>query len=141
MNVSRDFEEFFALLNEYDVRYLVVGGYAFAIHACPRYTDDLHIFFARDEENARKLLAVLRAFGFTTDQLTVEDLLTENKIIQMGLPPFRIDLLTSIDGITFPEAWPNRVESQYGTQIAFFIGKADLIKAQEGTKYRLQRIQ
>ena len=93
MNVSRDFEEFFALLSEYDVRYLVVGGYAFAIHARPRYTDDLDIFFARDEKNARKLLAVLHAFGFPTDQLTMEDLLTDNKIIQMGLPPFRIDLL------------------------------------------------
>ena len=85
MNVSRDFEEFFALLSAYDVRYLVVGGYAFAIHARPRYTDDLDIL-------AGKLLAVLHA-GFPTDQLTVEDLLTENKIIPMGLPPFRIDLL------------------------------------------------
>ncbi len=128
MNVSTDFEEFFALLNAHSVRYMVVDGYAFAVHAYPRSTDDVDLFIERSRTNAQSILRALEAFGFPTNQLDEATLCAEDKVIQMGLPPFRIDLLTSADGITFSEAWKNKVEGVYGEQTVFFIGKGDLIK-------------
>lgn len=128
MELSEDFEEFFGLLNSRRARYLVVGGYAFAVHGRPRYTGDIDIFLDSSENNARKVKKVLDEFGFGEADITVSDLTIADRVIQLGNPPFRIDLLTSISGVTFSQAWKNKVSGKYGKEIVYFIGKADLIR-------------
>jgi len=111
-----DFEEFFRLLNVHKVKYLVVGGYAFAVHAFPRFTNDLDIWIETDVKNAEKILQVLHDFGFKELEVTIEDLTNPDRIIRIGYPPLRIDLLTDIDGVDFSTAWGNKDSSSYGKQ-------------------------
>jgi hypothetical protein len=127
MTVAKDFEEFFASCNKHEVEYLIVGGYAFALHAHPRYTGDLDIFVQASKENARRIIRALEEFGFTSPSLAWQDLTAPGRVIQIGYPPLRIDLLTAIDGIEFKEAWPKRVESTYGQQKVHVISKEDLV--------------
>lgn len=111
-----DFEEFFRLLNVHKVRYIVVGGYAFAVHAYPRFTNDLDIWIDADVENAEKILQVLNDFGFHKLEITIDDLTSPDRIIQLGYPPLRIDLITNIDGVDFSTAWKQKDTSNYGKQ-------------------------
>jgi len=127
METSRDFEEFFACLNATDVRYVVVGAYAFAMHARPRYTGDLDVLVVPTPDNALRVLKALERFGVGDLKITVEDLTTPARIIQIGYPPLRIDLLTSIDGVAAEEAWRSRVEGRYGKERVWFLSKAHLI--------------
>jgi hypothetical protein len=128
MKVSKDFEEFFESLNKNEVNYLVVGGYAYAIHAEPRFTKDLDIFIQREEKNASALLNALNEFGMELEGLEKSDFLIPDQVVQLGYPPFRIDLLTSISGVEFEIAWKNKVTGRYGDEQVYFIGKEDLIK-------------
>ena len=128
MKLVRDFEQFIELLNKNEVSYLVVGGYAFAIHAFPRFTNDIDILILIEDTNADKLIKVLSEFGFNSLEFKKEDFLSSNKIIQLGNPPFRIDILTSIDGVDFNEAWDRKIVAKYGDQNIYFISKEDLIK-------------
>jgi hypothetical protein len=127
MTVARDFEEFFASCNKHGVKYLVVGGYAFALYAHPRYTGDMDLFVDHAEDNARRVIAALEDFGFSLTDLSWPDLITEGRVVQLGNPPLRIDLLTSIDGVEFEAAWPRRTESMYGREKISVISKEDLI--------------
>lgn len=128
METNKDFEELFELLNRNSVRYLVVGGYAYAVHAEPRYTKDLDIFFERSRKNAEKIRDTLKEFGMGSLGLSVDDLIKPGRMIQIGYEPLRIDLINEIDGVSFNEAWENKIESNYGLRSIFVIGKADLIK-------------
>ena len=125
---SQDFKEFVSLLNENNVSYLVVGGYAVGIHGHPRYTGDLDIWFLPETENVIKLLNVLELFGLGSMDISTEDLLMEGSIIQIGYPPLRIDLLNMIDGVNFTECFPNRKIIEMEELKIPFIGFADLIK-------------
>ncbi|MEI9912811.1 MAG: hypothetical protein WDO71_26085 [Bacteroidota bacterium] len=107
---SPDFREFVALLNKYKVQYLIVGGYAVGIHGHPRYTGDLDIWLLPDSANATKMLKAITAFGFGSLDIKEADLTKQDSIIQLGYPPLRIDLLTSIDGVHFNECYVNRKE-------------------------------
>jgi len=127
MTVAKDFEEFFASCNKHGVEYLVVGGYAFAVHAHPRYTGDMDVFVRATEENARRIIAALNDFGFASTSVTWKDFSTTGRVVQLGYPPLRIDLITTIDGVQFAEAWARRVESAYGEQKIYVISKVDLI--------------
>lgn len=140
MEISKDFEEFFGLLNKHEVRYLVVGGYAVAIHGRPRFTNDIDIFLDANEPNAWNVMAALQEFGFGHVGIALDDLVKPNQVIQLGYPPFRIDLLTSISGVTFAAAWPRKVSAKYGDQIVYFIGKEDLVsnKKNAGRKRDLE---
>ena len=133
MGISKDFEEFFGLLNGHSVRYLVVGGYAVAIHAKPRFTDDLDILVDPDRANAQNVMAVLNDFGFGDVGVVLGDLTRPDQVIQLGFPPLRIDLLTSISGVSFSDAWERRVGGKYGGQDVYFISKQDLITSKKGT--------
>lgn len=133
MKTSNDFEELFGLLNQNKVRYLVVGGYAYAIHAEPRYTKDINIFFDRSASNVEKLIEVLRIFGFESLQIVPDDLIEPDRVIQLGYPPLRIDLLSSIDGVEFDGCWNGRTEAKYGNQKMLVIGKDDLISNKKAT--------
>jgi predicted nucleotidyltransferase len=125
---SPDFREFVALLNKHEVQYMIVGGYAVGIHGHPRYTGDLDIWLLPDSNNAIKILKVIKAFGFGSLDIKEADLTKENSIIQLGYPPLRIDLLTSIDGVHFNGCYPNRKAIEIDGLLVNFIGYTDLIK-------------
>lgn len=109
MLTNKDFKEFIELLNRKGVRYLIVGGYAVAAHGYPRYTKDLDIWIENSEENARMILAVLDEFGFGDFEIDVDDFIEPEHVIQLGLPPNRIDLVTSLTGLSFSECYKSRV--------------------------------
>jgi hypothetical protein len=125
---SKDFEELFALFGAHEVRFLVVGGYAFAFHAKPRYTKDLDLLIDATPENAERVLQALADFGFGSLNLTSEDFTTPGNIIQLGHPPSRIDFLNSLKKVTFDEAWERRVQGNFSGQKIFYIGLEDLIR-------------
>lgn len=130
---SRDYEEFIAVLNDHGVRYLIVGAHALAFHARPRATKDLDILLDSTSANARKVLAALRDFFGGADLgYTVEDLIDPHWIIQIGLAPVRIDLLTQLPGCaSFEATWKNRVEARFGAVTAYYLGLEDLIRAKD----------
>lgn len=127
-NVSKDFEELLVFLSARKVKALIVGGYAFSFHARPRYTKDIDIWIESTPENVQRLLQALDDFGFGSLGLQVEDLSEPGQIIQLGFPPNRIDLLTSIKGLSFEEAWQSRVEDFYGEARVSYLGMDDLIR-------------
>ncbi len=106
--LNNDFKEFIQLLNVHSVRYLVVGGYAVAFHGHPRYTKDIDIWILLDKTNAKKMLDVLNAFGFSSLGLTEDDFLKKDNIIQLGNPPNRINILTDLSGVIFDECYPQK---------------------------------
>lgn len=127
MPVNPDFRDLFAALNGAGAEYLLVGGYALAVHAAPRFTKDLDVWVNPTRENASRVLAALRTFGAPLGELTEADLAAPGIVFQMGLPPNRIDLLTSIDGVDFLEAWPSRLVTEYGGQPLPVIGRTHLV--------------
>lgn len=108
--LSKDFKEFIELLNGHNVRYLVVGGYAVAFHGYPRYTKDLDVWIELSPENAENVLKALEEFGFESLGLKREDFLESDQIIQLGYPPNRIDILTTLKEIKFEDCYKARVE-------------------------------
>jgi hypothetical protein len=128
MNVEKDFREFIALLNGHDVRYLIIGGFAFSFYAEPRYTKDIDILIENSQENACNLIKALQVFGFTDTDLSQKDFLESGQVIQLGVAPVRIDILTSIKGIDFQNLWIDRVAGRYGDIKVWFISKNDLIR-------------
>ena len=98
-----------------------------AAHACPRATGDIDFWVRPSKENAQRVYAALARFGALLSGITVEDFTTEGTIFQMGLPPLRIDVLTSIEGVTFDDAWPNRLISEIAGLTVFVIGRDDLL--------------
>ena len=104
MILEKDFEDFVKLLNKYKVAYMIVGGYALALHGKPRHTGDLDIWIEVSEDNAAKLVSVLFEFGIGSLGLEKEDFLKPGFMSQIGYPPLRIDILNSIDGVSFADA-------------------------------------
>lgn len=107
--LTQDFREFIQSLNDNQVHYLVIGGYAVALHGYPRYTKDIDIWVEMTPENAANMVKALEQFGFSSLDLQVEDFLTPDQVIQLGYPPNRIDLITTPDGIDFASCYPNRL--------------------------------
>lgn len=103
-----DFKDFLRLLNEKAVEYLLVGGYAVGHHGYPRATGDMDIWIARSVPNSERLAAALRAFGFSSGDITVGVFLEADRVVRMGNPPLRIELLTSISGVEFEDCWLRR---------------------------------
>jgi len=108
MNLEEDLREFVELLNALDVRYIVVGAFAVAYHGYPRFTGDIDLFIERSSENAKRIVDVIEQFGFGDLGFSVEDFLEENQVVQLGISPNRIDLLTFLSGVDFDEAWATR---------------------------------
>ena len=128
MTLDPDFEDFIKLLNQHEVDYMIIGGYAMAFHGKPRYTGDLDIWIDISESNAHKMLLVIEDFGFASLNFNKEDFLRENLINQLGYPPLRIDILTSIDGINFRDAYPQKQVILIEDFTANYIGLNDLIQ-------------
>ena len=121
-----DFKDFLKLLNSYRVEYLIVGGYAVSYHGYVRATADIDIWIKMDHGNAEKMVSVLSEFGFGVKELSAALFLKENNVIRMGVPPFRIEILTTISGVSFEECYKNRsTDSIDGIEISF-ISLSDL---------------
>ena len=123
MEAQSDFKELLALFNAHRVGYMIVGAYALAFHDAPRYTGDLDLLVKADLENAQKILKVLREFGIGSINLSVEDFTTKERVVQLGVPPVRVVLITSITGVEWEEAVSHRVPGAFGEVPTFFIGK------------------
>ena len=109
LELPGDFKEFLKLLNEKNVRYLLIGGYAVGYHGYPRATNDMDIWIAIDPENARRVIEALREFGFDLPELIPDLFLQANKIVRMGNPPMRLEITTSISGVEFEGCYSSRV--------------------------------
>jgi len=131
MLTSPDFRELLSFLEKHKVRYLVVGGYAVMKYTEPRFTKDLDLWISTDEENSKAVYAALKEFGAPLKGLAPPDFTQEGYFYQMGNPPFRLDVMMSIPGVTFETAWANREKVQLEGLVIPFISKADLIKAKE----------
>jgi len=140
MKVEKDYEELLKLFNMNKVKYCIIGAYAVALYARPRYTKDIDILVDPDIKNARRIIKSLNEFGFKALGLEKEDFAQENKIIQLGYEPVRIDILTSVQGLTFNEIWKNKKKSCYGKQKAYFIGKNELIKSKKISGRKLDKV-
>jgi len=126
--LQSDLREFIALLNSHSVEYLIVGGHAVAFHGHPRFTGDIDFFVRATAANVEQLLAVLHAFGFGELGISVEDLLEPGRVVQLGHPPNRIDIMNSVSGVRFAEAWERRVRTIMDDQPVALIGWEDLLK-------------
>lgn len=111
IRLPEDFKEFLKLLGSHGVRYLLVGGYAVGIHGYPRPTGDLDIWVALEPDNADRIVAALREFGFDTPQLNTGLFLLHDSLVRMGNPPFRIEIMTTISGVSFDECYEKRVDA------------------------------
>jgi hypothetical protein len=127
MEVYRDFKELLELFNAHGVEYLIVGGYALAAHGAPRTTGDLDLWVNPTTENARCIVRALAEFGVGGMDLSVEDFVKPDHVVQLGLPPVRIDLVTAIDGVTWAEAWPGRLAGEYGPVPTHYLGRREFI--------------
>jgi predicted nucleotidyltransferase len=118
--LNQDFKEFIKSLNNNDVRYLVIGGYAVALHGYPRYTKDIDIWVELSPNNAKKIIQALDDFGFGSLKLKESDFLEADMIIQLGYPPNRIDIILSPAGVDFQTCYTNRVVVEVeGIQVNF----------------------
>jgi hypothetical protein len=133
--VNEDFTDLLAALLAEGARFLVVGAHAMAVHGVPRATGDLDVWVAADGQNAERTWQGLRRFGAPLAALgfSPHDFTRADQVIQIGLPPRRIDILTSISGVEFDQAWPNRVEQQVGPVTVPFIARADLVRNKRAT--------
>ena len=126
-NLTSDFEELLACFRRHDVKALIIGAHAVALHAKPRYTKDFDLLVEPTSENAARIISALGEFGFGDVGLSTSDFNVPGRVTQLGVAPNRIDLATRIDGVSFDEAWASRVEAKYGSEIAFYIGFDALI--------------
>jgi hypothetical protein len=127
MASQQDFKELLELFNAHRVEYLIVGGYALAFHGAPRFTGDLDLLVNPSPDNATRILGALAAFGFGSLDLTPDDFTTPDRVVQLGVPPVRIDLLTSISGVSWEEARAGSVRGTYGGVAVDFIGRAQFV--------------
>jgi hypothetical protein len=131
--LSKDFKEFIQLLNENNVEYLVVGGYAVALHGYPRYTKDLDVWVGPSRDNAGRILKALERFGFGSLDLKTEDFLEADQIVQLGYPPNRIDILTTLKDLTFEDCYKSRVKIEIQGVYINFIDIDSLKKNKRAT--------
>ncbi len=127
MEVQPDFRDLLELLNEHKVEYLIVGGYALAFHGAPRFTGDIDVFVRRAPENAKRILNALTAFGFQFSNLNIEDFQTPDKVVQLGVPPVRVDLITSLSGVTWDEAQAHKEPGVFGDVPVAYIGRSEFV--------------
>lgn len=133
MLTSPDFKELLRIFEKHSVRYLIVGGYAVMKYSEPRFTNDLDVFIATDRKNAEGIYAALKEFGAPLKGLTSDDFLQKGYFYQMGRAPLRIDIMMSIPGIEFEEAWQNREWLEIDDLKIPFVSRTDLIRAKEAS--------
>jgi hypothetical protein len=133
MDLPSDFKELLELFNARKVEYLIVGGYALAFHGAPRYTGDIDLFVKPTPENATLILAALEEFGLGSLDLSVEDFVGPNKVVQLGVPPVRVDIITSVSGVSWEKADVGKVLGRYAETPVFFISREDFLANKRAT--------
>ena len=131
--LNQDFKEFIASLNDNGVHYLVVGGYAVALHGYPRYTKDLDIWVEMTSGNASNILKALNQFGFGSLEIDASDFTMPDRMLQLGYPPGRIDILTTLPGVEFAECYPARTVVEIDGVLVNFIDLENLKKNKTAT--------
>jgi hypothetical protein len=131
--MNPDFVDLLRAFAAADVRFLVVGAYALALHGRPRATGDLDVWVDPNPENAAKVMRALATFGAPLADISVEDFSRPGVTYQIGVPPGRIDILTELTGLTFAEAWPDRLRRSFGEVEADFIGRDAFIRNKRAT--------
>ena len=126
MEPPRDFCELLECFNAARVKAIIVGAYALGYHGAPRMTGDLDLLVQPSAENARQVIAALAAFGFGEVGLSAADFQQPDVVVQLGVPPVRVDLLTGITGVTWEEAWAGRIAGEFGGVPVAFIGLTEL---------------
>ncbi len=134
IQIPKDFSEFLKLLNSKQVEYLVIGGWAVGFYGYPRATGDMDIWVSRSEKNAGKLIKSLKEFGFDVPNLSTALFTKENQITRLGLPPLRIEILTTISGVSFDECFRNRKTILMNEVMINIIGLEDLKKNKSAAK-------
>lgn len=127
MEVQPDFKELLGLLNAHKAEYIIVGAYALAFHGAPRFTGDIDIFVKPDSKNAEKILAVLEEFGFGSLNLTKSDFEEPDKVVQLGVAPVRVDLITSLTGVSWQQAHSGKVKGTYGDVPVYYLGRKEFL--------------
>jgi len=125
--LNPDFREMLSCLKDEEVDFLIVGAYALAAHGFPRATGDLDIWVRNSSENAQKVMRALAKFGAPSSELSASDFTAPDMIVQLGVEPCRIDLLTGIDGVSFDEAWQNRAQISLNDLEVSILSKKDLL--------------
>jgi hypothetical protein len=128
VELTPDFDEFFGSLIAHGVEFLVVGAYALAYHGAPRYTGDIDVFIKPTAENASRVLQALSAFGFPPTNLSPGQVIEPTRIIQMGMEPVQIHVMSAISGVTWDEAWAGHETARCGSHDLPFIGRAEFLR-------------
>ena len=132
MDYFKDYKDMLQLFNKYSVKYLVVGAYAMGNYGYSRHTLDIDLWIEKSIENAKKIQKVFNDFPVPYE-ITVDELNTKNMVLQIGIEPMRIDILTDIDGVNFSEAWQNKSNNSLFGEEIHFISLHDLIKNKTST--------
>ena len=127
MEVQQDFRNLLELFNKHKVDYIIVGAYALGFYGAPRYTGDLDVFVMPDPVNAKRIMQALHDFGFGSVGLQAADFEEEGKVVQLGYPPVRIDIITSITGVLWEQARSGRVQGSFGDLMVHYIGRDEFI--------------
>ena len=127
MEIQQDFKELLELLNAHEVEFVIVGAYALAFHGVPRFTGDIDILVKPDPGNAGKILNALKEFGFGSMDLNESDFQEPEKVIQLGVAPVRVDLITSLTGVSWEDAFSGKVKDNYGGIKIYYLGREELI--------------
>jgi predicted nucleotidyltransferase len=133
LHLAPDYKEFVELLNSKGIKYLIVGGYAVAWHGFPRFTGDIDFWLAISKDNAHKTVEALNEFGFGSLNITDEDFLQNDLVLQLGYPPVRIDLLTSLTDLDFDECYPKAIKANLDGIDTYVLDKESLIKNKRAT--------
>jgi hypothetical protein len=133
MEIEKDFKELLELFNAHKVEYVVVGGFALAFHGAPRFTGDIDILVKPDIENAKRVLIAIKDFGFGSFDFAEADFSKIGQVIQLGVPPVRIDIMTSITGVDWEKIQANKVAGEYGGVPTYYLGKKEFIANKKAT--------
>ncbi|MEO7273621.1 MAG: hypothetical protein ABIX28_11605 [Vicinamibacterales bacterium] len=128
MDLAPDFDEFIGFLTAHGVEFVVVGAYALAFHGAPRFTGDLDILVRPTLDNATRLLAAVEAFGFPVRDLSPETISDDRRMIEMGVPPVQIHVMSAISGVAWDEAWSDGVDGHLGCHVVHFLGRAAFLR-------------
>ncbi len=131
MDIAKDYEELFKVLNKYKAKYLVVGAYAVVYYGEPRFTKDIDIWISNNEANAVKVYKALKEFGAPLLDINASDFTKDNLIYQIGVAPVRVDIMMSLPGSKFSTAWNRRKRTKYGATPINLIGLSELIKSKK----------
>ncbi len=128
MDLAPDFSEFFGLLTEHRVEFVVVGAYALALHGAPRYTGDMDLLVRPTHDNATRLIRAIQDFGFPTGALSPDSIVATSCLIQMGTPPVQLHIMSAIDGVSWESVWAGREVTTLDAIEVSFIGRQEFLQ-------------